>query len=154
PAIFEASLLAARGPVFGRGTVAPRPAPKPIESKSAGLYDPPAKPARPFDADYSAEKWPNGPPADAAGQLTRDIEGRRLTAKYVVGRRMAGGKDEAFPPDQHDTLTKALTGEYAKRLPAHLMDRMLGVTLKGRRSRAVILRDDLAPADVTKVHAH
>src|SRR5262249_50547808 len=43
PAIFEASLLAARGPVFGRGTVAPRPAPKPIESKSAGLYDPPAK---------------------------------------------------------------------------------------------------------------
>src|SRR5262249_56633416 len=46
------------------------------------------------------------------------------------------------------------TGEYAKRLPAHLMDRMLGVTLKGRRSRAVILRDDLAPADVTKVHAH
>jgi hypothetical protein len=154
PAIFEAASLVAGGPVFGRSAAAPRPTPRPLESKSSGMYDPPAKPARPFEADYPRKKWPNGPPADAAGRLTHDMEGRPLTAEYVVGRRMAGGPDEAFPPDQHDALTKALTGEKAAHLPAHLMDRMLGVTFKDRRGRAVFLRDDLAPADLAKVHAH
>src|SRR5262249_26321914 len=55
------------------------------------IYNPPPKPPRPFEADY-----PHGAPADATGRLTQDIEGRPLTAKYIVGRSAAGAEDQAF----------------------------------------------------------
>ena len=56
-----------------------------MASRSAMLYNPPAKPPRPFGADY-----PTGTSADATGRLTHDIEGRPLTAEYVVGRNVVG----------------------------------------------------------------
>ena len=50
--------------------------------------------------------------ADETGRLTQSIEGRPLTAKYVVGRRVVGGPEEAFPetPGAIDALSKALFG--------------------------------------------
>src|SRR5438552_1834051 len=52
-----------------------------LASRSAGLYNPPAKPPRPFVDDY-----PLGAPVDATGRLIHDIEGRPLTARYIAGR--------------------------------------------------------------------
>ena len=71
------------------------------------MYNPPAKPPRPFGADY-----PQGAAADAAGRLTRDIEGRPLGAEHVVGRAALGGDDQAIAPAQLDEVAKALTGNY------------------------------------------
>ena len=76
-----------------------------LESRSASIYNPEAKPLRPFEADY-----PNGAVADGSGRLTKDIEGRPLGARYVVGRKAFGGEDEAFPSAELDTLATALTG--------------------------------------------
>jgi hypothetical protein len=74
-------------------------------SKNASIFDPPNKPLRAFEADY-----PNGAMADESGRLTHDIDGRPITAKTVVGRRMVGGEDEAFSPAQLDALSEALFG--------------------------------------------
>jgi hypothetical protein len=76
-----------------------------MASKSVRIYDPPAKPPRPFTDDYQA-----GAPADATGRLTHDIEGRPLTARHVVGRRVVGGADKALPTAELDAVTKATTG--------------------------------------------
>jgi hypothetical protein len=81
------------------------------------MYNPPAKPSRPFEADY-----PQGARADASGRLTHDIEGRPLTAEYVVGRRTLGETDEAVTPTQLDAITEALTGN----LPQAVASRQIG----------------------------
>jgi hypothetical protein len=59
-------------------------------SRSAGLYDPPKKARRPFEADYPSAEGV----ADEAGQLVKDIEGRPLEADLVAGRREIGAADE------------------------------------------------------------
>lgn len=76
-------------------------------SKNAKMYAPPQRPQRPFEADY-----PGGARADETGRLTHDIEGRPLTADYVVGRRMVGGPDEAVPqtPEAINAIAEGLFG--------------------------------------------
>ena len=85
-----------------------------LASKSPMIYNPPPKPLRPFEADY-----PHGAPADATGRLTQDIEGRPLTARYIVGRSAAGAQDQAFPPEGFDDLARATTGHAAEAIPPH-----------------------------------
>jgi len=65
---------AAEMPVFLRA-VLPRAAEDSTASRAAQIYNPTPRPPRPFEADY-----PSRAPADAAGNLTKDIEGRPLTA--------------------------------------------------------------------------
>lgn len=79
---------------------------KKLESRSANIYNPPVKPPRPFEADY-----PLGAQVDAAGNLVRDIDGRELSARYVVGRRGVPGPDVALPREALDEISKARTGE-------------------------------------------
>jgi hypothetical protein len=83
-----------------------------LASKSPMIYNPPPKPLRPFEADY-----PHGAPADATGRLTHDIEGRPLTARYIVGRKAAGAQDQAFAPAEFDDLARATTGHAAEAIP-------------------------------------
>jgi len=93
------------------------PSAQSLASKSPMIYNPPPKPPRPFEADY-----PHGAPADASGRLTQDIEGRPLTAKYIVGRSAAGAEDQAFAPGEFDALAKATTGHAAEAIPPHQTD--------------------------------
>jgi hypothetical protein len=83
-----------------------------LASKSPMIYNPPPKPLRPFEADY-----PHGAPADATGRLTHDIEGRPLTARYIVDRKAAGAQDQAFAPAEFDDLARATTGHAAEAIP-------------------------------------
>ena len=76
-----------------------------LPSRNAKMYNPPRTPPRPFEADY-----PAGAPSDAEGHLTADIEGRPLTARWVVGRKVVGGEDQPLVPSQYDPLTKAAIG--------------------------------------------
>lgn len=76
-----------------------------LASKNPRLYNPPAVPPRPFEADY-----PRGAPSDASGKLIFDIEGRPLGARYVVGRNMVGGPEEAISPAQSIAVGTAAIG--------------------------------------------
>jgi hypothetical protein len=79
-------------------------------SRSVPIYDPPPQPPRPFSADYPPERFPNGVPHDGSGRLTHDLDNRPLHARWVVGRRTAGGADEAFPTAELDPFATAVTG--------------------------------------------
>jgi hypothetical protein len=57
------------------------------------MFAPPRIPQRPFKFDYRRE-----PETDAAGRLLRDIEGRPLDARFVVGRQFAGQGDVPLTP--------------------------------------------------------
>ncbi len=50
--------------------------------------------------------------ADDAEKLRFDIEGRPLTARFVVGRTHAGGDDTGIQPEAYDALVEALTGSH------------------------------------------
>src|SRR5436190_10023148 len=98
-----------------------------MASRMVNMYNPPGRPLRPFEADY-----PSGAPADASGRLTADIEGRPLTAKYVVGRRVVGGEDEVFPATEFDALTAETIGRPSEVLPSRAAGRNAGRTLVDR----------------------
>lgn len=123
-------------------------------TKDAMIFDPPAKPQRPFDADYG----PNNPArSDDAGRLTHDIEGRPITAAHVAGRRTVGGADEAITPAQYDAIATAATGRVAQELPASQMGRDLGRAISQRETGEpvdIFLRDDLSPKSRERVYAH
>jgi len=116
-------------------------------------HDFPTKPPRPFGADY-----PRGAVADASGRLTTDIEGRPLTAKWIVGRRTLGGEDQALTPvdvaraaadvigQQPDLvpLPGGIGGAHAVGLDPHT----------GEKFRRILVNDALKPADRMRVLAH
>ena len=89
-----------------------------LASRSASIYNPPAKSPRPFEADY-----PSGASSDVAGNLTRDIDGRNLTARNIVGRRTLGGADEALTPAQLDAAAEAILGKVPESVPASALPR-------------------------------
>jgi DNA-binding CsgD family transcriptional regulator len=64
----------------------------PVASAEGAMYNPPAMPERPFEADYPQSKWPDGPPVDAQGRLTRDMDRRPLDqTSAIIGRNKAPG---------------------------------------------------------------
>lgn len=71
-------------------------------------YDPPAKPLRPFEADY-----PAGGVADELGRLRFDREGRPIQpGAFVVGRQTLGGVDVPVGETQVATFLANGTGRF------------------------------------------
>ena len=64
----------------------------PVASADGSLYNPPAMPERPFEADYPREDWPDGPPVDAQGRLMQDMDRKPLDQNAaIIGRNKAPG---------------------------------------------------------------
>jgi DNA-binding CsgD family transcriptional regulator len=64
----------------------------PVANVNGALYNPPSMPERPFEADYPQNDWPDGPPVDAQGRLTQDMDRKPLDPNSVViGRNKAPG---------------------------------------------------------------
>jgi hypothetical protein len=125
-----------------------------LESRSASIYNPPAKPPRPFEADY-----PSGAPADVRGNLVRDIEGRNLTAENIVGRRTLGGADEALTPAELDAAAAAILGNVPESVPASALPRNSVGAYRNARGpdgpqRRIAVLESLNEAARAKVAAH
>src|SRR6266702_3217623 len=125
-----------------------------LASRSASIYDPPEKSPRPFEADY-----PSGASSDVAGNLTRDIDGRNLTARSVVGRRTLGAADEALTPAQLDTAATATLGSPIESRPASALPRGSVGAYRVTRGpdgpeRGITVLGSLVPATKNKVVAH
>jgi hypothetical protein len=146
------------GLAVGAGRWIPRltrsAAPELLASKSARLYNPPAKSPRAFEADY-----PSGAPADATGRLTHDIEGRPLVGERIVGRRTLGGADEALTPAEIDAVISEITGNRPEAVAARQIGGNAGLFRisfdpSGRALYNVYVDRALAPAKKDRVVAH
>jgi hypothetical protein len=122
------------------------------------IYKPPNLPQRPFEADYPPSRWPNGPPVDATGRLTHDIDGRPLTAPFIVGRRYAGQPDTPLTAADIADIGRQLTGQplVGRRLPpqqygSYTTSRQPG---GGRSDRWIRYSTDIPPPIQDRVIAH
>lgn len=100
----------------------------PVANVNGASYNPPLMPSRPFEADYPQKDWPNGPPVDAQGRLTRDIDGKPLNQNaLIVGRRKAPGDVAGIEADRplrnKDATIQTLrnTGSDFERMPRSVM---------------------------------
>lgn len=77
---------------------------KEISKQRGGtILEPRPLPQRPFPHDY-----PQGTPEVPGSLLERDMEGRRLVAPSIAGRRTSGGNDEAVPAGQGGAIASGL----------------------------------------------
>ena len=120
------------------------------------MYDPPAKPPRPFAADY-----PDGAPADATGRLTQDTEGRPLGARFVVGRSQIGGIDTPLGgPEALFSLASNATGSDPQVVAGSAVGNNAGLYVKRPSSdgdstiREILLRRGLSDAVLPRVLGH
>lgn len=126
-----------------------------IASRSTNMYDPPVKSARPFEADY-----PMRAVADDAGNLAYDIEGRPLTARYVVGRQVPGGSDQPLHPSQLAAVAEGSSGTGFEAVAPRALGRDVGRLVKdtdrrsGNNQYDILLRRDLNEAQLPRVAAH
>jgi hypothetical protein len=126
-----------------------------LASKSAMLYNPPAKSPRPLSADY-----PHGATADAAGRLFADIEGRPLVAESVAGRSLVGANEKAISPAELEAIATKLSGNAPQSVAAREIGGNAG-RLTWLRHRPDALRDyqilidrGLTPQQFARVLAH
>lgn len=132
---------------------------KNMASRSLWMYDPPVRPQRAFTQDY-----PDVTDAKQhAGRLASSIDGDPLTARFVAGRTLVGGGDEAIPPAQFDAIAEGLTGSVPQKVPggSESLGGDLGryIVTRDRRSGHVTGRDisfdrSLSKAKAERVVAH
>jgi hypothetical protein len=137
--------------VRGRASARPREPAAESGGRWSGLYPPPRKPPRPFESDY-----PQGAPVDASGRLRYDMDGRPLYAKYVVGRRTAGGADETIERSELNDIGLTLMGSLPREVHPYKLGNADGVYRKTRDGRPVDIRiaRDLWPWDKEQVLGH
>jgi hypothetical protein len=119
-------------------------------SCQAKLYNGPDV-RRPFSKDC-----PDSHQADAAGNLTHDIDGNALEiGGRIVGRRMVGGSDEALPAAEFDAITKEGTGGPAASvaLPKNTVGRVT-VDRRSGKPTNIGLSNKLTPKEVPGVYRH
>ena len=135
------------------GTVTPAAA-ETLASRHVKLYNGPDV-QRPFSKDY-----PDGHQADAAGNLTHDIDGNPLEiGGRIVGRSVAGGADQALPPTEFDAIAKEGTGRVTQTKPPSALGRSgpVGQVIVDRYSRLpkeVQLSSKLTPKELPGVYGH
>jgi hypothetical protein len=122
--------------------------PKSLRARSSGMVAPPEMPQRPISADY-----PSGAPAGASGRLPYDIEARPLVARYIAGRRLAGGKDEGLLPYYiFDLVTRALGRPPVR----EAVEKGSGIYVPAGKSTPpkLAIHDELRPGDPIHVLGH
>jgi hypothetical protein len=127
---------------------------KMLESMSSGLYNPPVKPPRPFEAGY-----PGGGIADEAGKLQYDIDGRPLIGAHISGRQVVRGGDEAISPAEYDAISEGSIGAIPKASAAGALPRGAAGAYREIRGadgpeRSIAFLKSLNPSAAEKVVAH
>jgi hypothetical protein len=113
------------------------------------VYDPPPLPPLPFRRQYRSDA---PPPADSAGRLTHDPEGRPLRARHTVGLTEVDGLNVGLRPEEIADVTRRLLGRDAARVP--MSSREYGRTIYDPPPLRVEIRNNLRPDLRRKVEAH
>ncbi|MGH2343544.1 hypothetical protein ACRC7T_18960, partial [Segnochrobactraceae bacterium EtOH-i3] len=121
-------------------------------SRSERIYNPPVKLQRPIEADY-----PAGVPADDAGRITHDPEGRPLGARFVAGRNLVGEGEKVISPEELDAIATEAVGRGPSAVPRREIDGYSGKVPLDRRSgkpSAVLIANDLPAEKADRVLGH
>ena len=102
---------------------------------------------------------PTDHPIDEQGTLTQTIDGKPITARYVVGRRMVGGEDQALAPAQYDAVTTGSIGSVPEAVAAGTLPRgSVGAYRVGRGAdgpeRSIGILNSLSPQSASMVASH
>lgn len=123
------------------------------EGNDLFLYDPPRKPQRPFALDYGDDAQ-----TDGQGRLIRDIEGRRLDANFIAGRRLFGEPDEPLSPEDIKNAMEQLDIRHVEVSPGMLPKHVVGL-YSGSDSRRgpvgdIFVNNEISQSDRNLVTAH
>jgi hypothetical protein len=128
-----------------------------LSHKLEPIYDPLPVLPRDFSLDYTKAKFPDGPRADASGNLLETMDGDPIGRGRTVGRTVAGGADEALPPTELDALATATSGGPATSVPPREIGGDAGRLFTDRRSglpTGIALNNTLPPDKLPKVYRH
>lgn len=138
-------------------------APDSLASNRAGFDFKPVK-QRPFDYDYKGR-----PRSDETGRLQESIDGARLTAPLIAGRRSLGGGDEGLSALEQRAVLGALVDDVRpatqKLRGVADEDQPMGALLDpgdlgqyrpqvGSRPPTILYDRTLDPTDISRVLAH
>ena len=118
------------------------------------IYNPPDKPQRPFNSDYSN---PANAVSDASGKLLKDRDGRDLTAKNVIGRQTVGGPDVGATPEIVESVAEDISGNKISTVPRQTIDDAHGISWfdpKSGKPEKIEIADDLPQPQKDMVIAH
>lgn len=123
----------------------------PAAFRSGKIGDPTQQPQRPFSHDY-----PSAGTGDAGSRLTHDIDGRPLSARYVIGRQTVGGVDVPASGDAVDEIARLLgaPGQLSKELGSDLGQYITGSDSSGNALRTILLSNKLTESQLPHVMAH
>jgi hypothetical protein len=117
-------------------------------AKRGGVFPAPTRSSRPFLDDY-----PEGVPHETfadGGRIARDLKGSPLTARFIAGRRVVGGEDQALSAEELNILAEAATLRspqvVARRELSGAHGQFRTRRVGDERQRAIFLADDLPPA--------
>jgi|GEM_PF-1967359 len=79
-------------------------APVQLQNKGGSIYPPPKVEPVPFNVDY-----PETVPVDESGRLTHTMDGDPLVARYVAGRREAGGPNVGLTNEEWQDIIQLST---------------------------------------------
>lgn len=122
-------LLAAAKPITNSST---------FGRASVKIRNPESLPQRPFSDDYKGAS--SGP--EIGKPLSFDIEGRRLTAPYIAGRRVGGGVDEGLSTEQTRRVADLLGARVAQ-APRNGPDLMGDAGRYSRDGRKIFLDESM-----------
>ena len=132
----------------------------PIQAKSAinnrsikAGFRPPKRDQRAFHEDYKT-----APRHDDAGKLETTVDGHRLFAPFVAGRRRLGGGDEGLTPIETDQLARGLVGGNVSPASRSALPGEVGKYFRGAGpdapERRILYRNDLTEKQIPNVLAH
>ena len=125
-----------------------------VQRSSRVGYDPRPVPERSFYDDY-----PAAPRSNEKGRLEESIDGAKLNAPFVAGRRVLGGSDEGIKGRAAVDVARRLVEGNVREVPGSALPR--GDVGRYRKAagesgpvREILYRDNLGEADVPRVVAH
>lgn len=125
-----------------------------VQRSSRVGYDPRPVPERSFYDDY-----PAAPRSNEKGRLEESIDGAKLNAPFVAGRRVLGGSDEGVKGGAAVDVARRLVEGNVREVPGTALPR--GDVGRYRKAagesgpvQEILYRDNLGEADVPRVIAH
>lgn len=112
-------------------------------------YDPSPLKERPFHDDYAGKPYSN-----EDGRLAESIEGVKLDAPFVAGRRRLGGSDEGIPAESWHEVASGLAGNVRRGDTGKDLGRYLRGHAPEGQDRTILVSNKATEAETPRIAFH